>query len=61
MIIGRPRIAAVHVGIPALTIHDAVASFVSGSRSWTLMHRNGDVLLLDLVEVAHGSVLGGVG
>lgn len=64
MVVGRPRIATVDVGAPAIVIHDAVTGFVAGARSGTLMHRNGgmvDVLLLDVVEEAHAIVLGGVG
>lgn len=64
MVVGRPRIATVDVGVPAVAIHDAVACFVSSARSWTLMHRNGggiDVLLLDVVQVVHGGVLGRAG
>lgn len=65
MVVGRPRIATVDVGAPAIVIHDAVTGFVAGARSWALVHRNGgmvDVLLLDVVEVVHAVVLvGGCG
>jgi hypothetical protein len=62
MVVGRPRIATVDIGVPAV-IHEGVAGFVSSAGPWTLMHRNGgriDVLLFDVIEVAHGRVLGGI-
>lgn len=64
MVVGGAGIGTVDIGIPAVAVHDAVAGFVAGAGSGTLMHGDGggvDVFFLDMVEVAHGSVLGGVG
>jgi hypothetical protein len=63
MVVGRPRIATVDVSVPTV-IHDAFAGFIASAGSWTLMHRNGsgiDVFLLDMLQMAHGGVLGAVG
>lgn len=52
MIVGRPRIATVDIGVPTVAIHDAVAGFVASASSWTLMYRNGggiDIFLLDVI------------
>lgn len=62
MIVGRPRIATVDIGVPGVAVKDTVA-FVACARAGTLMHRNGrwiDVFLFDLIEVVEGGVLGRV-
>lgn len=64
MVVGRPRIAAVDIGVPSIAVEDAVAGFVAGARIGTLMHRDGgriNILLLDLIEMVEGVVVGGIG
>ena len=58
MIIGRPRIATVDVGVPGVAVHGGVAGLVASACARALVDGDCGVLFLDAVEILGGGCHG---